>query len=105
MGRCSPTWTPPTPMINPKEDPQVKFLQLCCCSSNCLVSSLVNKLKLDPTKIFHLLLNHLLTIRIKLHHPQLNSKHLLLLINRISSAQTVPDPEEDKMIVDNIWRT
>merc|ERR1712107_715997 len=39
-------------------------------------------------------------------HPLLDiSKHLLLLLNRISSAQTVLDPEEDKMIVDNILRT
>merc|ERR1712012_950260 len=120
-------------MINPKEDHKVRFLQLCCCSSNCLVSHRINRLELDPTKTLHLLLLNLLIIKIKLLHHLLqlnnkdllllhfnqlldinNSKHLLLLhllldiskhlllLNRISSAQTVPDPEKDKMIVDSI---
>merc|ERR1711963_1300219 len=74
----------------------------------------------SPGQVFPImLLLHQLIIKINLHHLQLNNKHLLLLhqlldiniskhlllLNRISSAPTVPGPEEDKMIVDNILRT
>merc|ERR1712107_495968 len=69
-------------MTSPKEDHQVRFLQSCCCSSNCLVSSMINRLELDPTKTLHLLL-HQLTIKTKLHLPTLLAVNVLhcFLIN------------------------
>merc|ERR1712018_869273 len=116
--RCSPTWTTPTPTLplanTREEQDRVRFLQSCFFFNNSLASPRINN-SLDLRR--HLLL-HLLIIKTKVNHLLLNHQdsskhllpHLLLDINNInhhlshlSFAPTAP--VQDKMTVDNIWRT
>merc|ERR1712018_656430 len=105
--RCSPTWTTPTPTLplanTREEQDRVRFLHSCFFFNNSLVSPRINiSLDLRRHLLLHLLIiktkvNHLL--HLLLNHQDISKHHL----SHLSFAPTAP--VQDKMTVDNIWRT